>query len=533
MFKKQKPTQRRVEPHVPDYRNAPHYDGQLNKALDYFAPSLGVSDDYTVRSINVAGRSAACLFINTICDKKVVQETLRSLHEYPYPKRTQNNLAQYLSKKVLPSVGVTFMKNLFELREAISSGHLVLMIEGVSPAIVISAKSVEHRAPERPVVESSVRGSQISFVENIDINLGLIRQGIKTATLHVKQLKVGYRSRREVAIVYIGDVANPVAVETVLKRIKAIHADVIVQGYEIEGRIVEHTWTPFPLTRTMQRVDSTIKEINQGKIAILVDGDPTIIMVPATLQDFFQTEEDFSRSFYETTFIRWLRIVSFIFALYLPALYISFVDFNPELLPKVLGIQIARSRTGVPFPAVMEVFIMQTVVEILREATLRMPKQMGQTIGIVGGLVVGEASVQAGLVSNILIIVVSLTAVSVFVSPNYEFATIVRLGSWGMIMSASFLGLYGILLTSIWLLYEVSSLKSFGISYLDPYSGEHFRDLFLDGIIQLPLRFRDKRPSHLHPQDDTGATVYQNPVPHPQLDKAYQKPNQQRRGRVR
>jgi hypothetical protein len=422
-------------------------------------------------------------------------------------------------ENVLSGSEVRFMTNLFELNESVTQGDLVLLIDGVVPAIVIGAAHVEHRAPEQPFIETSIRGTQISFVENLDINIGLLRKGLITETLHIKKFKIGYRSRKSVAVAYIGDVANPVAVETVIQRLQSIHIDLVSQGAAIEQRLSEHPWSLFPTTRVTQRIDSTLRELNQGKIAILVDGDPTILLVPVSIQDFFQTEEDYSHTFWEATFIRWLRIISFLLSLYLPSLYIAFVDYNPELLPKVLGLQVAWSREGVPFPAATEVFIMQIVVEILREATLRMPKQMGQTIGIVGGLVVGEATVQAGIVSNILIVVVALTAISVFVSPSYEFAIVLRLGSWLMFLAATLLGLYGITLASVYLVYEMAALKSFGIAYLDPFSGEHFRDLFVDGVFRLPVTIMNRRTDHMHTQDRTGESDYRNPVPHPQLQK--------------
>ncbi|MBX6354078.1 MAG: spore germination protein [Thermoflavifilum sp.] len=508
------------EPHVPDYRRAPHYKGQLQWALDYFANSLGKSDDYMVRILQVAGRSAAILFIDTISDHKIIEETLRAIHQHSFPKRPPKNLVSYLTEKVLTGSDAIYMENMWELRETIAAGNIVLLIDGASPAIVLGAQFVEERKPELPYIETSVRGPQVSFVEKVDTNLGLIRRMLKTETLEVKKLKIGYRSRTEVAVVYIRDVANPVAIDTVIKRLSAIHVDLIDQSSAVEQRIVDNRWTLFPLTRTTQRIDSTVWELNQGKIAIIVDGDPVVLLVPATIQDFFQTAEDHTHSFWEANYIHWLRIIAFILAMFLPGLYVAFVDYNPELLPKVLNIQIAKSREGIPFPALVEVVLMQVVVEILREATIRMPKQMGQTIGIVGGLVVGEASVQAGLVSNLLIIVVALTALSVFVSPSYEFSTVARLCSWLTTFAAALLGFYGIVLFAILFMYHLASLKSFGVSYLDPFNGEHVRDLFVDGLVRVPAYMIPRRTAHLHPQDEWGEARYVNPVPHPQLEKA-------------
>ncbi|GMA59615.1 hypothetical protein GCM10025859_00550 [Alicyclobacillus fastidiosus] len=216
--------------------------------------------------------------------------------------------------------------------------------------------------------------------------------------------------------------------------------------------------------------------------------------------------------------MRWLRFVSFILGFYLPALYISFADFNPELMPHTLAFQIARSREGVPFNAATEVMMMQLVIEIIREAALRMPRVMGQTIGIVGGLVLGQAAVEAGLVSSILIVVIALTAVSVFVLPSYEFATVLRILSWGNIFAASIFGFYGVMLVVMAGLFHVASLKSFGISYLEPISGEHWRDFFLDGILRAPIPMLDKRASHLHDQEVTRGSDYTDPNQHPMLE---------------
>ncbi len=303
------------------------------------------------------------------------------------------------------------------------------------------------------------------------------------------------------------------------KRLEAIHTDIISGSAAVEQRIVDHPWSLFSLVRMTSRVDGTSMELNQGKVAIVVDGDPTVLLAPATFQDFFQTVEDYMHTWWEATFMRVLRVIAFILAVWLPALYIAFVDYSPDLLPKTMALQIAQSRQGVPFPAVMEVIIMQIVVEILREATLRMPRQMGQAISIVGGLVVGEATVQAGIVSNVLLIVVALSAVSVFVTPSYEFTVMSRLGGWVMIIAATLLGFYGVVLATIWTLFEICNLSSFGIPYVDPLGGDHVKDFFLDGLVRLPITVLDRRPEHLHPVDTTGDTDLMVPMPNPQLEK--------------
>lgn len=509
----------RPVPGVPDWQNAPKITGRLQDTLKYMSETAGESDDFIVRKTVVKELEAVIVYYSTIADAKQVENTLQQLQEHQYPPRLSvRDLPEYLARRTIPMGNVIFIKNLWDVREALSRGVIVLLVDKLSVAISFGAKQVEHRAVEPPLVESSTRGPQIGFIENIDTNIGLIRTALVSDALTVKEMRVGYRSRTRVALLYQHDVANPNLVSTAMKRIQAVHVDKLTGSATLEQRIVDNHWTVFPLTRATTRVDNCVKEIGQGKVLILVDGDPTGFLVPGTVIDFFQTMEDDQHFWIDATLIRWLRMISFVLSFYLPALYIAFVDFNPELMPQTLSLAIAQSREGVPFNAATEVMIMQVVIEIIREAALRMPKVMGQTIGIVGGLVLGQAAVEAGLVSNILIVIIALTAVSVFVLPSYEFATTLRISMWANILGASILGFYGIMLVVILLMFHAASLKSFGISYLEPLSGEHWRDFFVDGILRAPLPMLDKRAAHYHNQEDTRSADYTDPVQHPLLE---------------
>ncbi|MCL6518080.1 spore germination protein [Alicyclobacillus sp.] len=500
-------------------RSGPRHTGKLADGLRHLDARFGDNSDYKVRRLTVFGRPAACVFVRTVTDPQVVETVLRALLRWSDRRPNRRSAADTLVQHVIPNGDVYTTERFEEMERAVVTGYLAILVDGDPAAVLVQAHYVEHRAPEPPYIESTSRGSQISFVENIDVNVGLIRGYLRTQSLRVQKFRVGVRGNTDVAMIYIHDIANPVIVDTVAKRIQAVQVDAINQSNDLERYIVDNRWTPFPLTNLSQRVDSTVRELNHGKVAILVDGDPSILTVPGTMQDFFQTEEDYAHSFYETTFVRWLRVAAFLLAAYLPALYVSFVDFNPELLPRVLGVQIARSREGVPFPAVIEVILMMIVIEILREATLRMPKQMGQTIAIVGGLVVGEASVQAGLVSNILIIVVALSVLSMFVTPSYEFSLVLRLLSWAMVLAGTALGLYGVTLLTMLLYYHIASLKSFGVSYLAPFGGGHLRDALADGFMRIPVGKRSRRPVYMHTPDPTQAAPYHDPVRHPQVEK--------------
>ena len=356
-----------------------------------------MSDDFVVTRTTVGDKDAVLVYFQTISDQKQVQSMKQALQKHKYQKVSPKEMPYYLARHVIPFGEVMFMDNLWEIREALSRGDILLLVDGISEAITVASVAIPHRAIEPPLLESSTRGPQISFIEKLDVNIGLMRGMLISDALTVKELRVGYRSRTRVAMLYEHDVANPNLVSTAMKRIQAVHVDKLTGSATLEQRIVDNHWTLFPLTRSTTRVDNCVKEVGQGKVLILVDGDPTGFLIPGTVVDFFQTMEDDQHSYFEATFMRWLRFVSFVLGFYLPALYISFADFNPELMPHTLALQIARSREGVPFNAATEVMMMQLVIEIIREAALRMPRVMGQTIGIVGGLVLRTSGCGSGV----------------------------------------------------------------------------------------------------------------------------------------
>ncbi|WEG14371.1 spore germination protein [Pullulanibacillus sp. KACC 23026] len=493
------------------------YKGNLDEAIAYIKKILKDNDDLEDRPLRLAGKRASMIFIQTIVEKQQLMYIIQKLQNF----HQANAGIPFTRELVTEHVNSVSAKECDTLEEAITNilaGLTVLFIEGEDKIVVLNTISIPKRTPEKPDIETSTRGTQIGLVENGEDNIALIRSRIKDPSLKVKKFTVGKRSCTSVYLCYMDSVANPVAVETAKQRIQAIDVDMVNQSSDVEMRIKDMHYTPFPLTRPTSRVDNISKEIGQGKFAIVVDGDPTAVLAPATLQDFYQTMEDYGRTFWEASFIRWLRVISFIIALLLPSLYVALTEYNPEFLPLTLSLRIAESRAGVPFPAVIEVFMMELIIEILREATLRMPSQMGQTIGIVGGLVIGQATVAAGLVSNILIVIIASTAVASFVPPSYEIAQTWRLCKYFVFLCTCLLGFYGMLLSNIVLLYHVASLKSFGVDYLAPLGGRYFKD-WSDTFIRLPLWRLTGRSDSNHPKQDKRADTYKDPLPHPELNK--------------
>lgn len=494
------------------------YNGNVSDAVTYIRKILKENDDLQDRPIEIAGRRATLVFIQTIVQKQQVMYIIEELQKFKQATSSKNFTEELVTKHINAS-SVSTCGTVEEAVGNVLMGLTALFIEGEAKVFLLNTPNLPKRTPQMPNIEQSTRGAQIGFVESGEDNIALIRSRIKSPSFRVKKYPIGERSQTAVYLCYLEDVANPIAIETVKKRLQAIKTDLISQSSDIQMRISDMHYTPFPLMRPTQRIDNVTKEIGQGKFAVITDGDPTVIMAPSTLQDFYQTIEDFSHNFYEGSFIRWLRIIAFFTALLLPSLYVALTEFNPEFLPLTLSLRIAESRAGVPFPAVIEVIIMEFVIEVLREATLRMPTQMGQTIGIVGGLVIGQATVSAGLVSNILIVIVAFTAIASFVPPSYEIALSWRISKYFIFASTCFFGFFGMLLSFLVILFHLASLKSFGVTYLSPMAGRYFKD-WVDLFVRIPIHALTGRSDQNHPLQDQRGTMYKDPVPHPELSKA-------------
>ncbi|HET6872667.1 MAG TPA: spore germination protein [Sporolactobacillaceae bacterium] len=494
------------------------YNGKVIETIKNIKEILKENDDLQDRPLDIAGRRATLIFISTIVEKQQVMYIIEELQKFKQNNSSMPFTDELIYKHINAS-GVNTCETLEEAIKNLLMGLSALFIEGEKKVFLLNTPNLPKRTPEVPNIETTTRGAQIGFVESGEDNVALIRSRIKSTTFRVKKYSIGERSQTAVYLCYMEDVANPIAIKTVKERLQAIKIDMINQSSDIQMRVQDMHYTPFPLMRPTQRIDNVTKEIAQGKFVIIADGDPTVILAPATLQDFYQTTEDFSHNFYEASFIRWLRVGAFFIALFLPSLYVALTEFNPEFLPLTLSLRIAESRAGVPFPAVIEVVMMELVIEVLKEATLRMPTQMGQTIGIVGGLVIGQATVSAGLVSNILIVIVAFTAIASFIPPSYEIALSWRLSKYFIFIATCFFGFYGMLLSFLILLFHLASLKSFGVTYLAPMIGNYFPD-WVDLFVRKPLWALTGRSNQNHPMQDKRGESYEDPVPHPEPSKA-------------
>lgn len=452
---------------------------------------FGKSDDLVIRKFQIkTGEEAAVIFLDGMVDQDVISDfVIRSMttEQTTYLAPATNELEA--------------TNQLRQIVRNILSGNSVLFIEGSKEVYLINSRGWDRRGVSEPKTESVVRGPRDGFTETLSVNAALIRFRLKDPNLRVRHLIVGQRTKTDIFVMYLEEIVDPPIVNEVIRRIEDMNLDAILESGYIEQMIQDHRYSPFPQIQNTERPDKVVANLLEGKVAILVDGTPFALIAPALFSQFYQSPEDYYERFYIASMIRFIRVISILIALLLPSMYIAFSAFHPEMIPSRLLIAMAAGRSTVPFPSLVEAMFMEIAIEILREASVRLPGPIGPTIGIVGALVVGEAAVSAGLVSPVMVIIVAVTTIGSFASPSYSAAIAIRMLRFPVMILAGMFGLYGIMLFIIVILVHLASIKSFGVPYMSPISPFNpigMRDLFL----RLPHHLMKKRPTMFRVHDE-------------------------------
>lgn len=348
--------------------------------------------------------------------------------------------------------------------------------------------------------ESVITGPHDGFVEGMTQNLSLIRRRIKSSHLKFIKLEVGEVTKTDVMLVYITDIANEELIQMLKKRIQSVEIDAIYDTNMLVQYIDENPNSVFPQFLTTERPDVIASKIVGGRIAIFTDGSPTVAYGPSSFFDFFSSPDDYYSRWHIGTALRLLRFEGFIITVIFTPLYVAVTTFHYEMVPHTMLLQLAASRERVPFPPLIEALVMETTIELLREAGARLPSKIGQTIGIVGGIVIGQASVQAGFTSNILIIVVAISAIASFVIPTYLMSASFRLIRFGLILLSGMLGIFGLVIGIGLMAIHLSGITNLGTSYLSPLAPMSPTD-WLDSFVRGPYSKLRTRPTQAKPQN--------------------------------
>lgn len=452
----------------------------------------GKNCDLSNRSFTLGRTSpvnAMLFYIHNLIDSKIVDANVMQpliIDTYKSGLKSSTDIIKYISLgNVITSEDISTTSNMMELFDGLLDGEAVLLIDGVNEAILMNARGQNFRKPSEAQVETVVRGPRDSFNEVLSVNLSLIRRRIHNPNLTFESRRIGKISQTKICIGYLKGVCSAELVEEVISRVDKIKTDFILGDSYIEELINDKPLSFFPQMRNTERPDVASAALLEGRVIILVDSSPVALIIPGEFLSLFQSAEDYYNRYIFSSFVRILRFFALIIALTLPSFYLAIVNFHQELIPTKLLISIIASRNGVPLPNFLEALLMETTFEILREAGVRLPRPVGQAVSIVGALVIGQAAVQASLVSPLMVIVVSLTGIATFTIPQYNISLPVRLIRLILMILAAVLGLYGIMLGLLFILIHLCSIKSFGTPYLAPITPFNKKGV-KDTIIRAP-----------------------------------------------
>lgn len=471
----------------------------LQKNIKKYKQIYENCDDIKMREMKIGedrGRGCFIAYIEVAVSNMLLENTALGRMLAALGQMPEEKINQVLDQNALGITDVTPYSYVEDAAEAMLTGEAILFVEGYEKALKISDKGYPSMGVQEPDSEKVIRGSKEGFTDSVKVNTALIRKRIRSTRVKVQQIQEGLRSHTAVDLVYMEDLAYPSVVEEVKRRISAYEIDGVLDSGIIEQLAEKKWYSPFPQFQTTQRPDRAAMAVLEGRVVLLSDNSPVALILPTDVNSFLKTSDDYYNRFEVATFARILRFMAAFFAMTLPGLYLAVTNFHTQILPTPLLLSFWEARIGVPFPAALEVILMELSFELLREAGVRLPGAMGNTIGIVGGLIIGQAAVDANIVSPIVVIVVAFTALCSFSIPNEEFAFSFRILKFYLIAMSAWLGFFGFLFALLTVLIHLTRLKSFGIPYLMPFVGADLTDYEdeRDSIWRAPLRRMKNRP---------------------------------------
>ncbi|MCP3026828.1 spore germination protein [Halobacillus sp. A5] len=463
------------------------------QTIDSLFNTLAKSNDF--KSYSAGSSHYIVSYLKTMCEPKLLNQSILPI----LTKYEVYTLAELKNK--LPVEATEITKDPAVVQEKMMKGYISIQLRENAPdVLLLPAITVEGREVSIPEVEFSVVGPKEAFVESLDKNMNLMRKRLTLPQLTLKEVSIGKITKTRVGIVYIDGIADPDNVTTVLQRLEDIEYDQIIDSSFITQMIADNSTSPFPQLLDTERPDRAVEVIVEGKIVIIVDGSPHVLTCPTTIVEFFSSSDDYFLPWPLASVFRLIRLFAVFFSVLSTSLYVAILTYHHEMIPEELMSTIVSSRADIPFPPILEVVILELTIELLREAGARLPTKIGQTIGIVGGIVIGTAAVDAGLTSNVLLIIVALAALASFTTPVYQIGNTIRLIRFPFLMGAQLWGLIGVSMVMVFYVGHLIKLKSIGRPFFAPLYPLRFRDL-RDAFIRLPFNKQSERPLQTRPVD--------------------------------
>ncbi|MCM3112581.1 spore germination protein [Lederbergia lenta] len=432
-------------------------DKKIAEIINWLSNELKSSFDLVEKTLNIERKQGQLLYVKTVVDGLQLQEVIiKPFFELPSEKHVE----AYLTSLPQQQEVISKEQILLEL----TKGSIVIVIQG--SLFLLDIKKVHTNAVLETSMEQTLRGPQLSLSEDIETNINLIRQRYHQPSLTVEMLEVGEKSKQSLAVLYDQDTVNKAVLANITKKLQSLEVPIIQSSVELQRYMNDKRHSLFPTMMVTERTDRIIYNLAGGKVAILLDGNAFMVIAPVVFFDFMTTTEDKFNSYWVTMFTKLLRYFGLIVCLILPGLYVALISYNPEVLRVELTLAVAGSRIGVPYPSFIEVLFMIVFMELLTEASIRLPKPVSATATTVGGLILGTAATDAALTSNIMIIIVSAVAIATFVIPINELSFAVRVIRLVLLFFSTIFGLAGLTLATLGLIMYLSNLNSFGEPYL-------------------------------------------------------------------
>ena len=449
------------------------------------------------------GGKVLMIYTDNIVDGAAIRESILETIMLDYRSRKEDGFLEELLEQALAIGEVKKIQTVAEVCDGVLWGDTVLLMEGDDFALQATTKKFPSRGVSKAETEVVVQGPKDAFMEVMAFNIVLTRRRIRDPKLKLKRKTAGKRTKTDIALMYMEDLVRPEVLRQVEQHLDSLDVAAVLDSGGMEQLLERRQYSPFPQLQMTERPDKTAAALLEGRIVLLVDNTPYAILLPATLNTFFQAAEDYYERWEIMSFIRLIRYGAAFLAVTLPGLYIAFSVYHPQLMPTALALKIASTRAAIPFSVIGEVLIMELAFELLREAGIRLPSPVSSTIGIVGGIIIGSAAVEAGIVSPSVVIVAALTGICTFVIPNVSVVSGIRISKYLVILLAAVFGLFGVWAALLLLLTHLAGLTSYGIPYLYPYCSSSVNDDvdWEDSIFRLPRIKRKGRPIFVCPTE--------------------------------
>ncbi len=484
------------------------YDEKISKDIDENIDLIKTAfnaknnKDIIIREFTVGGKLRAFIsYIDGMVDRVTINDFIIKPLLLSEKKYMENRCSlDTIMQQVIETNQANKINKTEEMIYEILVGNTCLYVEGCDYCVSSETKGYEKRAVSTPQTEGVVRGSQEGFTENLRTNVTLIRRIIKNKDLTTEFVKIGRRSHNQCAVMYIDGLINPAIVAEIKRRIQSLDTDFIPGSGVLEQFIEENPWSIIPTILSTERPDRAASHIMEGRAVMIAEGTPFALVVPVSISAMFHTPEDTTLKWQYGSLLRIIRVLALFIATFIPGLYVALTNFHREMIPTDLLIAIAKARENVPFPTIMEVLLMEVSFELIREAGIRIPGIIGNTIGIIGALILGQAAVQANLVSPVLIIIVAITGLGNFAIPDFSMAFAARITRLLFIVLGSLLGFYGISLGLVASTVMLACTRSFGIPLLAFFSPKVSNSN--DIVLKRPVWMQEYRPDDVNPLNE-------------------------------